>query len=1119
MRKTFEWILLLALWLAPASPSFAQTFGQITGVVTDASGAILVGAAVTVTSTQTGFTRTVQTNTTGSYVFPTLLPGIYNVRVEVQGFQTKVNNGVELQVQQTARLDFSLELGSVEVAVEVTGSAPMINTSDATVGTVIENRQIVELPLNGRNFINLISLSQNVSSDFAGTSGGGASGRQGGDRASQNFSIAGQRREYNHFTLDGIVNQDVNFNTYAFLPSIDVVEEFKVQTGVYSAEFGRESGQVNVSTKSGTNAYHGTIFEFVRNDAFDAAPYAFTRVRPATAPFKWNQFGFTLGGPVQIPRVIDGRNRLFFMSNYEGFRLRQQQQQLYSTPTVAMRNGDFSGAPTTIRDPLNSNQPFPGNMIPANRLNPIARRLLEFYPEPNVPGAGLSNNYLSLQNHSTDKDQFTQRVDFVEGAKSFWFGRFSWTDELVLSPALKDNGTKVETNVKQLMISNTRTLSPSLVNEFRFGATKFYNNLAQELQYERNIHEEFGIGLFIPPPIGWGLPSFSVTGFSGFGAGAAVPFTGDNSIFQFIDNVSWIRGNHSMRMGGEIRRDHYNMIGTQEIRGSLIVDNPQTGYGFADFMLGMLSRTASAGALGEAIYRQISHAYFVQDTWRVRPNITLDLGLRYEYTPPWLDLKGEQMNMWIPPGFGTSQQQGKPCFVRIGSGDPYEGVSTRFDPRICVTRDGRMGDRLIQPDHNDFAPRIGAVWTPTPKTTVRTGYGIFYVQDTTNPVFDMSRNIQGRITSAGASLTFAQPYTGGSTNPCGVQMPPQVCVQAPQVYANQYDRRTPYIEQYLLNAQREVGGSMVVEIGYFGSRGHKLQRFLTLNQPVAGLSLPILDRAPAPELGNWQVLSSVGYSNYNSLAAKVTRRLANGLSGLVSYTLSKSVDNGSGIRPVGNDPLKPQKGDCAECERGLSVFDVRHRLVTSFIYELPFGSGRRYLSQGGVVNALLGGWQLGGMMRMSSGFPLTVTSGQDRSNTLHGYDRPNVVASVDPDLPADQRSPSAWFNVSAFQMNGFGTFGNLGRNTMIGPGVFVIDFSALKNFTFADKYVQLRIEAFNLLNRPNFGDPNTNLSQSNWNAAGRDGIPAPGSGAFGTINSIRGTVPMRQLQFALKFVF
>jgi hypothetical protein len=424
---------------------------------------------------------------------------------------------------------------------------------------------------------------------------------------------------------------------------------------------------------------------------------------------------------------------------------------------------------------------------------------------------------------------------------------------------------------------------------------------------------------------------------------------------------------------------------------------------------------------------------------------------------------------------------------------------------------------LIAPDKTNFAPRIGVVWSPSPKTAVRTGYGIFYAQDSTNPVFDMSRNIQGRITAQSSGLTLAQPYDGGATNPCGVQMPPQVCVTAPQVLGNQYDRRTPYVEQYLFNFQREIGVSTAVEVGYFGSRGHRLQRFITLNQPVPGTSLPILSRAPAPELGNWQMINSVGHSKYNALAVKLTRRLSKGFSGLTSYTYSKSNDNGSGLRAPG-EPLKPQQGDCWECENGRSVFDVRHRLTASFLYEIPVGAGRKYLSQGGVLDAVAGGWQLAGSMRLSSGFPLTVLSGLDRSNTAHGYDRPNAVAGVSPDL--DNPSPSAWFNVSAFQMNAPGTFGNLGRATLTGPGVFTIDFSALKNFNFGSgKYIQLRIEAFNLLNTPNFADPNTNLSQSNWAAAGNNSIPTPSDTAFGTINSIRGTVPMRQLQFALKIVF
>ncbi|MGE0405797.1 MAG: TonB-dependent receptor, partial [Candidatus Korobacteraceae bacterium] len=856
-------------------------------------------------------------------------------------------------------------------------------------------------------------------------------------------------------------------------------------------------------------------------NALDARPYAFTSVVPEKAPFKWNQFGFTLGGPVQIPKLFNGRDRLFFMSNFEGFRLRNQDQTIYNLPSAAMRTGNFSQLlpGIVIRDPLNG-QPFPGNIIPANRLDSIAKGLLEFYPEPNIPGAGLTQNYLALQNKTTDKNQFTQRIDFVESQKSFWFGRFSWTDELVVEPALRDNGNITETNVKQGMVSNTRTFSPSFVNEFRFGTTKFFNNLAQELQYERNVHKELGIGLFDPPPISWGLPSVGIAGFSGFGAGASVPFVGDNYIFQFINNVSIIRGSHSMKFGGEFRHDRYNMIGTQESRGTFTINQPRTGYGFADYMLGMVNQTRSAGDLARGNYRANSQAYFFQDTWRVRQNLTLDLGLRYEFTPPWFDARGELMNIWFPEGYGSNPSL-QPCFVRIGSGDLYENVATRFDPNICVVRDGRLGDRLVASDKTNWAPRIGVAWSPTSKMTVRTGFGMFYVQDTTNPVFDMSRNIQGRIASVGENLTFRSPYSGGSSNPCGVQMPPQVCVSTPQGLSNQYDRRTPYIEQYLLNIQYQLTSGTAFEAGYFGNQGHRLQRFITLNQPRPAATGSIPSRSISPQLGNIQHVGSVAHSNYHSMSGKVTHRMSSGLTALFSYTWSKSIDNGSGLRTLGTDALKPQSGDCVTpaCgERGLSVFDVRHRMVSSFLYDLPVGTGRRFMNQGGVLNAILGGWQLGGIVRANTGFPLTVLSGVDQSRTGHGYDRPNAVAGVNPELPEDQRSAARYFNIGAFQMNALGTYGNLSRATLTGPGVFGLDFSTLKNFNFGEgKYVQFRWEAFNALNHPVFADPNTSMAQSNWNVAGLNRIPT--SGVFGSINDTRATIPMRKMQFALKIVF
>lgn len=1103
MRSGFIGILISAACLA--LPSFGQTFGEITGVVSDSSGAVVAGATITVSNPQTNFTRTATTNNAGNYNFPALLPGLYNVRAESAGFGTEIRTGVELQVQQAARIDFQLKVGALAEAVEVSGGAPLLATENATVGTVIDNQRIVELPLNGRNFIQLIALSPNVNASFA--DGGAASTRQGGDRTTQQISVAGMRREFNNYTLDGVADTDVDFNTYAFLPSIDALQEFKVQTGIYSAEFGRAAAQVNVSTKSGTNQYHGTMFDFLRNNDLDARPFGFSTNVPVSAPFKWNQYGFTLGGPVQIPKLFNGKDRLFFLSNYEGFRLRNQAQVLYSTAPAAMRTGDFSQLlpKTVITDPTNNNQPFPGNIIPSNRLDKAAIGLLEFYPAPNIPTAGLANNYLSLQNNLTDKDQFTQRIDFVESSKSNWFGRYSWQDEKQVQPALKLNGHTLAVTVNQAMISNTRVFTPSLVNEFRFGYSGFYDNYGTELANKRDPIKEFGIGFIDPAPAAWGTPGVSITGFSGFGDDVNGPFVVHDHTFQWVENVSWTHGTHAVKFGAEIRRDRFNQVGNQNARGVLTVQNQATGYGFADYMLGYVQSTQDAGALAISQYRSTSQAYFIDDNWKVRPNLTIDVGLRYEYTPPWSSKNDSTMNIYFPPGFDTSKGL-HPCYIRIGHGDVYANTLVRFDPAICVARDGRLGDRLVQADRNDFAPRLGIAWSPTPKWTVRAGAGFFYVQDTGNPRFDMSRNLSGRLTSIANlqthNLTFEHPFATSSTV-CGVPSPPFVCVTTPQGLANDYFRRTPYIEQYELNIQRQLSANTVAEVGYLGSQGHKLERLTTKNLATPAKTGSVVSREEAPEFGNIQVLAGVVNSNYNSLSAKLTRRMSGGLTFLAGYTFSKSIDDGSGIRTLGTDQLKPQNGLCVSCERGLSIFDTRHRFVTSVLYSLPFGKGRRFINQG-IAGNLLGGWQLGSILTVSTGFPLNVASGKDQSNTGHGYDRPDAVPGQKINLDSSERSTARWFNTQAVRLQELGTFGNLGRNVVTGPGIFSVDFSTLKNFNFTERqFLQLRFEAFNFLNHPNFADPNMSLSAN----------------AFGTINNTRSSIDMRELQFSLKLVF
>ncbi len=1131
-------ILAVVLSATSSLPSFAQTFGEISGLVTDSSGAVVLGATITVTNQQTNFTRGTTSNSTGNYNFPSLPPGLYDVRAEMQGFQTEVRSAVELQVQQSARIDFRLNIGSLTETVQVTGGAPLLNTENASVGTVIEQKRIEDLPLNGRSFISLISLSTNVISGQT-SSGGFADIRGGTDRGAVSISIAGNRREYNYYTLDGVSNTDIDFNTYAFLPSIDALQEFKVQTGVYSAEFGREAAQVNVSTRSGSNSYHGTLFEFLRNNVLDARPYAFTSRVPASAPFKWNQYGFTLGGPVQIPKLFNGRDRLFFMSNYEGFKLRNQAQAVFSVPSAAMRTGNFSAIlpGTVIKDPLNNNLPFTDNIIPTKRLDPIALGLLEFYPLPNIPGAGLSNNLLVQQDKSVNKDQFSQRIDFMESAKSNWFGRYSWQDEFKISPYIYLNGVTVSNQVKQAMVSNTRILSPALVNEFRFGWLGYHNMALNELAFKRDVIKELNIPILDPPPAAWGVPEVPIQGFStstvGYlGDGLQGPFLTNDHTFQWVDNISWTRGSHSIKFGGDIRRDRYNVDGNQIMRGQFNVQNQATGYGFSDFMLGYIAASSQSPVLASVQLRGTSQAYYITDNWKVRKNLTVEVGVRYEYTQPW-NSRGDSMTNTIIPDNVIFQanvpesQHPHPYLARdcsaYGQNSFYPPESiVRFDLSVKTVCDSSYGfSSLVHSDFTNWAPRLGIAWSPTSKWTLRLGGGIFYAQDQGNSYLDAARNLSGKIqinaNFTTHDLTFQRPFGNASTTACGVPSPPFVCVTSPGVTATDPNIRTAYVEQYTMNIQRQITDSTVLELGYLGSQGHRLLTRVGYNTAIPGTTGSVLSRQPFPEFSNIQDTIGIASSNYHSATIKLTRRLSKGLSYLASYTFSKSLDNSAGIFPAnGTASRQPANGWCVSCEYARSDGDTPHRFVASILYELPFGRGKTFLNQG-VTSALLGGWQLNSIITKSTGFPITVFSGTNRanSNTNAANQRPDSVPGASYKL--DHQSTGEWFNIRAFSLPALGTNGNVGRNTVVGPGIFSWDFSTLKNFNFTERsYLQFRFECFNCANHPNFADPATSLSADRLDASG---IPILGSGAFGTITSTRGGIDMRQLQFSLKLIF
>jgi carboxypeptidase family protein len=1101
-------LAIFALAVA-APPAGAQTFGEITGRITDASGAAAPEAVVTATNTNTNAARRTVSTVTGDYGFPSLPPGTYTIKVEKPGFKADESRDVQVSVQQVVRLDFTLAVGQVSESISVEANAVQLQSENATVGTVIDNKRIVELPLNGRNYLQLVALTPNATT--LSPSAGQAGSRQGGDRANQSISVAGQRIMFDNFTLDGVNNTDPNFNTYVVLPSIDALQEFKVQTGVYPAEFGHNSTQINVSTKPGGNQYHGALFEFLRNDTLDAKPYAFAANPPAKSPFKWNQYGFELDGPVRIPKVFNGRDRLFFMANYESFRQRRNFNGLYSVPTAAMFAGDFSGVANTIYDP-STKAPFPGNLIPQGRIDPISKKLLNYFSPANIATSKLSNNFQRVGSAPINKDQFISRMDYVESAKSQWTGRYSWGDENQANTGINLDGTKTLTNFEQYMGSNTRTFTPNIVNEARFGYTRFYNSTGTYLAFTRDVVTEVGIpGLKPGDPVQWGIPNVTLINYSGLGDSTEGPYANDNNTLQFIDNFSWIRGKHTLRFGAEFRRERYNQVGNQFARGQFTfqpnaTQNPATKTGgdtFADFLLGDLYQSEAAVSIASARFQRNGWALYVDDTWKLTTKVTLALGLRYEVTPPFYDSSRNVFSVYIPYEDRTANVADTsryPKFIREGNcngGDPYAGINIRW-PQIGVLCDGRLGDALVRTDRNDFAPRVGITWSPDSKWVIRTGAGMFYNQDTGNPRFDMARNIAGRIRVNSDLQNPTLFWSNALSNISGGV----ANITVPYAFANKYERRTPYSMEYLFNVQRQLGANVVLEAGYMGSISRKLEFLRAVNESLPGTVGSAQTRAPYPTFGRIQLVDNSANSAYNSLALKATKRFSQGFTLLSSYTWSRSMDNSSGIRVQGQDTLFPQNSYCRTCEWAASAFDTRHRFVTSALYDLPLGKGRRVDLANPLLNAFAGGWQAGGIWTVQSGFPVTPTvGGADRSGNGAGFDRPDTTG-VSPYL--SDAVPARWWNASAFSPNAPGTFGTAGRNALVGPRLFTLDFSAHKEFRMPYReshLVQFRFEAFNVLNHPVWGIPNANVLSS----------------GFGTITGT--AVSMRQLQMALKYSF
>jgi hypothetical protein len=1121
MRSIFLMLSSMAMLSVLAATGKAQTSGEITGLITDSSGAAVVGANVTVINKATSATRKITTNSEGLYTFPSLLPGIYELKVEQSGFKTAQLDNIRLEVQQTARLDVTMEVGQVSETVAITTNSALLNTENTTIGTVIENKIVTELPLNGRQYLNLVALSPNV--NVLAPAAGQAGARQGGERAQQAISAGGQRIFFDYYTLDGVNNTDVNFNTYVALPSIDAIQEFKVQIGVYPAEYGHQSTQVNVLTKSGGNVYHGALFEFLRNDKLDAKQYQFTSARPKN-PFKWNDFGFEVDGPVRIPGLFNGRDKLFFMANYEALRRRQSVLNTFTVPTAKMFAGDFSELlpSTVIYDPV-TGQPFAGNIIPSNRLDPTSVKFLNYYNSANVLG---TNNYAQTSSQPFNRDGFVLRIDFVESSKSQWMARYNWGDENTSTQGLNLAGTKVLTNYKQYTGSNTRTLTPNLVNDARFGYTRFFNSLGTLSAGSSDVVSAIGIpNQKSGDPITWGIPNvvFNGGGFTGIGDANDGPFANNNNTLQFVDKLSWIHGKHTFAFGFEYNRQNFNQVGNQFSRGVFTFQANATknpvdgsgGYSFAEFLLGRVFVSTNAAAVADAKFQRNVFHTFIDDTWKVTPKLTLSLGLRYELTPPFTNTLGNYFTVKIPKieFIANAPQADWPFFVRQGKGctDPYEGLAIRWTSTNAVCGGG-LNNNLRETKYKNFAPRLGIAYSPNDKTVIRAGFGIFYMQDIANAeYFDMARNIAARVD---LTTTPANPVTWSNAIPGGngtfVQVPP------PFAWAAAYDHATPYTMQYLLSVQRQLSANWLVEVGYLGSQSRHLYGFQNINQALPGPLNSINSRRPFANFGVLSYVNDGFNGSYNAGSVKLTRRFGQGISLTTNYTYAKSIDNASGTRTQGLDTLFPQDSSCLSCERGLSSFDVRHRWVLGAVYELPIGRGKPLNINNAIANGFIGGWQLSTNTTIQSGVPQTLTIGINNAGTNNPLpDRPSYSGTGTG--YATNRTPSRWFDPASFVVSPQGTFGNVGRNTMLTPHFQSIDMALAKNFAmpYNERHaLQFRMEAFNVFNHPSWGAPNGNI------LAGATFPGAPANAAhqgFGVISTT--AIPMRQIQLGLKYSF
>jgi hypothetical protein len=1078
---------------------FGQTdTASISGTVTDASGARITSARVTLTNLATNQSRTTASNESGNYDIPFLPAGTYRLQVEASGFQTAQVERFTLQVGQAARLDVGMKLGEVSETVSVSAEAIGLQTENATVGTVIDQQKVAELPLNGRSFIQLALLTPGVNPVTPGSLSQRSSGGSLGQPVGMNAN--GARDNQNRYYYDGVEAMSFSGSeSFSFSLSVDAIQEFKVESSNYSAQMGAApGGQVNLTTKSGTNNFHGTLWEFNRNDALTTlAPF-----QPYTSSAKpprlnRNQYGANLGGPLWLPKINPSKDRTFFFFNWESGRLVTGSfGGTAFVPPVPYRTGDFSGSPVTIYDPQ-TGKAFPDNIIPQDRIQPFASKFLSgWVPVPNDNEAAI--NYRGpAASAPTSQDQYVGRIDNRISDNNSISGTFIYNQQLGNSvPTFSFDTSGKYTLVHHLSVTDTHVFSPSAVNELRLGydrmtADAFFGT-TNNAQY--NIANLIGIPGVSQDPRNYGPPSFSL-GYDVPQVSSIGPNSQGNQLFQFEDNVSLHKGNHSVKLGSLVMRRNMWFDEAFTPRGSFVFDGRTTSGGgapvrentFASFLLGLATNASVSPQPFATRLNNTWQGYYFQDDWKVSSNLTLNLGLRYEYFPPPVQ-RGQIANFLLNgavPGFIASQE--------VYHDVPRQPQATGLPPS------------LVRPDRNDWGPRFGFAYLVPHFSdfVVRGGYGVYYTQEIENSFVVLTFN---------PPIVQSLSFTGTPSQPIQVQTAFEGTgtVVTGQLGASAVDpdMRDTYVQQWNLTMEKKLPGSVLFNVGYVGTKGTNLAIGYDANRPIQTIvpsssTASVASRRPLQGYAGVTTAKSVGNSIYHGLQMKAERRVASGLNFIGSYTYSKVLTTAD-QSTVGGGYYSPGIQDIFNLsgEKAPAAFDLRQRFSFAAVYDVPFFQH----ASSAYMRTLLGGWQVSVISTQETGFAAGLSGVGDTTGTGISS-RPSVVAGQSATLANPSRTE--WFNTAAFTLPQPGQFGNASRTPIYLPGLNNIDASAVKNFRIGERFnVQFRGEIFNVVNHVNLGAPGLSLLTPN---------------TFGVITSSNQgsdtSGNQRIIQFGLKLLF